>query len=64
MVESNWGRKGRGRATQNYVALAANTQYIPKIEEYFYIGLTDKIKAIISTPPKHELSSIKHILNR
>jgi hypothetical protein len=44
----------------NYFLLAINTQYLPRMGEFFFIG---RIKAVIAAPPLHELRLMKSIVN-
>jgi hypothetical protein len=59
-VESNLTKGHSSQQIDNYFPLSSNTQYLPRIGEFFFIG---RIKAAIGMAGRHELLQMKNIEN-
>jgi hypothetical protein len=52
--------RSKDALSDNYFPLPTNTQAIPKLGEFFFIG---RMKAVIAAPPLHELAMLKDVAN-
>ena len=60
-VEANLHKNKRENNSDNYFPLAANTKYLPRIGEFFFIG---RIKAVVGNGLSRELMQMNYIVNR